>query len=405
MFSWRLRERNSETEEREGYMFLNIFFNRLKCTVRDKELIFWTLIFPLVLATFFNLAFSGISKAEVFNAVDIAVIDNEQYQKDTDFKNFIEQHSKDDPDSDNDVKLFNVKVVSEAEAHRLLDNNEIVGYVTYGNPIRLAVKNSGFEQTIIKEIFDQYSQTVSSVITIVKHHPSALQNGLAEDVGKRWSFTREVQIGTKGKPDTTVNYFYTLIAMSCFYGAFFGLKEVTDIQANLTKRAARLNVAPVHKLKALTAGLLAGVLVSFAEIILLLCYLVFVFKIDFGNQMGFILLTGIAGCGAGISFGALLGSSNKKGEGVKTAILIVSTMTASFLAGMMFDKMKYIVQQNVPILSYINPIALITDAFYSLYYYDTHTRFFVNIGLLSGFTVLFCLATYLSIRRQKYDSI
>ena len=386
-------------------MFLNIFFNRLKCTVRDKELIFWTLIFPLVLATFFNLAFSGISKAEVFNAVDIAVIDNEQYQKDTDFKNFIEQHSKDDPDSDNDVKLFNVKVVSEAEAHRLLDNNEIVGYVTYGNPIRLAVKNSGFEQTIIKEIFDQYSQTVSSVITIVKHHPSALQNGLAEDVGKRWSFTREVQIGTKGKPDTTVNYFYTLIAMSCFYGAFFGLKEVTDIQANLTKRAARLNVAPVHKLKALTAGLLAGVLVSFAEIILLLCYLVFVFKIDFGNQMGFILLTGIAGCGAGISFGALLGSSNKKGEGVKTAILIVSTMTASFLAGMMFDKMKYIVQQNVPILSYINPIALITDAFYSLYYYDTHTRFFVNIGLLSGFTVLFCLATYLSIRRQKYDSI
>ena len=386
-------------------MFLNIFFNRLKCTVRDKELIFWTLIFPLVLATFFNLAFSGISKAEVFNAVDIAVIDNEQYQKDIDFKNFIEQHSKDDPDSDNDVKLFNVKVVSEEEAHRLLDNNEIVGYVTYGNPIRLAVKNSGFEQTIIKEIFDQYSQTVSSVITIVKHHPSALQNGLAEDVGKRWSFTREVQIGTKGKPDTTVNYFYTLIAMSCFYGAFFGLKEVTDIQANLTKRAARLNVAPVHKLKALTAGLLAGVLVSFAEIILLLCYLVFVFKIDFGNQMGFILLTGIAGCGAGISFGALLGSSNKKGEGVKTAILIVSTMTASFLAGMMFDKMKYIVQQNVPILSYINPIALITDAFYSLYYYDTHTRFFVNIGLLSGFTVLFCLATYLSIRRQKYDSI
>ncbi len=386
-------------------MFLNIFFNRLKCTVRDKELIFWTLIFPLVLATFFNLAFSGISKAEVFNAVDIAVIDNEQYQKDTDFKNFIEQHSKDDPDSDNDVKLFNVKVVSEAEAHRLLDNNEIVGYVTYGSPIRLAVKNSGFEQTIIKEIFDQYSQTVSSVITIVKYDPSALQNGLAEDVSKRWEFTREVQIGTKGKPDTTVNYFYTLIAMSCFYGAFFGLKEVTDIQANLTKRAARLNVAPVHKLKALTAGLLAGVLVSFIEIILLLCYLVFVFKIDFGNQMGFIVLTSIAGCGAGISFGALLGSSNKKGEGVKTAILIVSTMTASFLAGMMFDKMKYIVQQNVPILSYINPIALITDAFYSLYYYDTHTRFFVNIGLLSGFTVLFCLATYLSIRRQKYDSI
>ncbi|WP_027628617.1 ABC transporter permease [Ruminiclostridium cellobioparum] len=386
-------------------MFLNIFINRLKCTVRDKELVFWTLIFPLVLATFFNLAFSGISKAEVFNAVDIAVIDNEQYQRDNDFKNFIEQHSKDDPAGENDVKLFNVKVVSQKEADKMLDNNEIVGYVTYGEPLRLTVKDSGFDQTIVKEIFDQYSQTVSSVVSIVKQNPSALQNGLAEDIGKSREFTREVRIGTKGKPDTTVNYFYTLIAMSCFYGAFFGLKEVTDIQANLTKRAARLNVAPVHKLKALSAGLLAGIMVSFAEILLLLCYLIFGLKIDFGNQTGFIILTSFAGCAAGISFGALIGSANKKGEGVKVAILIVSTMSASFLAGMMFDKMKYIVQQNVPVLSYINPIALITDAFYSLYYYDTHTRFFVNIGLLSGFTVLFCLATYLRIRRQKYDSI
>ncbi len=386
-------------------MFINIFFNRLKCIVRDKSLVFWTLIFPLILATFFNMAFSNLTKSENFNVVNIAVVNDEQYQKNKEFRDFIEQHSGGIADNNSGKQLFNAKVVSKEQAEKMLDDNEVEGYITYGNPIGLTVKKSGFDQTIIKEIFDQYSQTGNTVFSILKQNPTALQNGLAEDLQSNSVFTREVQIGTQDKPDITVNYFYTLIAMACFYGAFFGLKEVTDTQANLSKRAARLNVAPVHKLKVLTAGMLAGLLISFTEIILLMIYLIFGLKIDFGNQTALILLTCFIGCACGISFGALISVINKKGEGLKTAILIVSTMTASFLSGMMFDKMKYIVQKHVPILAYINPVSLVTDAFYALYYYDTHTRFFVNIGLLSGFTVLFCLVTYLVMRRQRYDYI
>lgn len=386
-------------------MFINIFYNRLKCIVRDKSLVFWTLIFPLILATFFNMAFSNITKSENFNIVNIAVVNDEQYQNNKEFRDFIEQHSAGNVDKNTGKQLFNAKVVSKAEAEKMLANSEVVGYVTYGNPIGLTVKKSGFDQTIIKEIFDQYSQTGSTVFSIIKQKPTALQNGLADDLQSNSVYTREVQIGTKDKPDITVNYFYTLIAMACLYGAFFGLKEVTDTQANLSKRAARLNVAPVHKLKVLTAGMLAGLLISFTEIVLLISYLIFGLKIDFGNQTALILLTCMVGCASGISFGAVISVVNKMGEGVKIAILIVTSMTASFLSGMMFDKMKYIVQQNVPILAYINPVALITDAFYALYYYDTHTRFFVNIGLLSGFTVLFCLVTYLVMRRQRYDYI
>ncbi len=386
-------------------MFLNIFLNRLKCIIRDKELVFWTLLFPLILATFFNLAFSNLSRAEDFKTFNIAVVDSKEYQEAVYFKGFIEQHMKEDSDTNNDVKLFNVKVVSREEADKMLNNSEVVGYITYGSPLKLTVKNSGYEETILKEILDQYSQTTSAVETIVKEDPSALQKGLTQDVGNNSEFTKELQLGTNNKPDTTVNYFYTLIAMASFYFAFFGLKEVTDIQANLSKRAARLNVAPVHKIKLLISGLSASLVVSLVEIMVVMSYMIFILKIDFGNQLGLVLLTCFVGCAAGISFGAFISAVVKKGEGVKVAIFIASTMTASFLAGMMFDKMKYIVQENLPILSYINPVALITDALYALYYYDTYTRFYVNIGLLGAFTVLFCLITYMVIRRQKYDNI
>ena len=53
-------------------------------------MIFWTLFFPLALATFFNLALSNIDSEEKFKAIDIAVVNNEKFNKDSNFKYLIE---------------------------------------------------------------------------------------------------------------------------------------------------------------------------------------------------------------------------------------------------------------------------------------------------------------------------
>lgn len=383
-------------------MFWRIFINRLKCITRDKGLLFWTFIFSLVLATLFGMAFSNISSSENFNNIKIAVIDSKEYQKDDNFQKFLKNASS------GKEKLFNVTLTTKDEADKLLDDNKIVGYIIVNSQVELVVKNSGLQQSIIKSALDGYTQTVSTITSIIKENPAAIQKGLLENAEAVNDFTEAVPLGKTDKPDPAVNFFYSLIAMACFYGSFLGMKEITDTQANLSKRAARLNVAPVHKLKVLTAGLLAGYVVLVIEILILIAYLAFVIKVDFGNQIGYILLTCFIGCAAGITFGSFVSAIVKKGEGVKVAILIGGTMAATFLAGMMSGgggNIKYLIEKNVPILAYINPVTLITDALYALYYYDTHTRFFINISILSGFTVLFCLLTYLNIRRQKYASI
>lgn len=381
-------------------MFWHIFSNRLKCIVRDKGMIFWTMAFPLILATFFNIAFAKINDiSDSFQAINIAVIENEQYQKDMAFKSFIRGVSE------GEDKIFNVTRASETEASKLLKDGKIAGYILLDNGVNLKLLNNGINQTIIKTVLDDYLQTTSAVTDIATNNPAAMENGLLEDVNNRSEYTKNIPIGKKEKPNETVSYFYSLIAMACFYGAFFGLKEVTDVQADISKRAARVNVAPVHKLKALVAGLFAGYMVLLAEVLLLIAYVVFVLGNDFGDQIGYILLTTVMGCAAGIAFGALISALVKKREGVKVAILICFTMTATFLSGMMYQNMKYIVEKNAPVLAYINPLTLITDAFYALYYYDTHTKYFLNMGLLGVFTVVFCLITYFITRRQKYVSI
>lgn len=67
--------------------------------------------------------------------------------------------------------------------------------------------------------------------------------------------------------------------------------------------------------------------------------------------------------------------------------------------------MKYIIDKNVPIINKLNPASMITDGFYSLYYYDTLDRYLFNIASLLIFSGIMILISYFGLRRQKYDSI
>ena len=79
-------------------------------------------------------------------------------------------------------------------------------------------------------------------------------------------------------------------------------------------------------------------------------------------------------------------------------------MLFCFLSGMMESLVTYLIATKVPILSKINPVNLITDALYSLYYYDNLYRYIENILYLGLFTVVMIALSYIFVRR-KYDSI
>lgn len=67
--------------------------------------------------------------------------------------------------------------------------------------------------------------------------------------------------------------------------------------------------------------------------------------------------------------------------------------------------MKYMIDKNIPIINKVNPASMITDGFYSLYYYDTLDRYFFNIASLLIFAFIMIGISMFSLRRQKYDSI
>lgn len=382
-------------------MFIHNYLYRLKCILRDKQTMFWTLIFPILLATLFNMAFSNLSNAENFSEIKVGIVNDEEYKKSTEFIKAIESVSN--SNSSSQINLFDVEYITKEEAQELLDDSKIEGCIYIKDGINLVVKETGINKTIIKSFLDDFKQTTSTVTRIISSNPSVVEK-VVSGISRREDFLREVPISTTA-PDTVVNYFYSLIAMACLYGSFCGLKEVTALQANLSSQGARLNMAPTHKMKVFLSSVAAATTVQLGVIFILLGYLTFGLKISFGNQFGYIALTCLVGTITGVTFGTCVASVVKKGEGIKVAILISLSMIMSFLSGMMQDKIKYIVTEKSPIVGYLNPANLITDSFYSLYYYNTHTQFFTNITLLCLFSVVFSIITYLVIRRQKYASL
>jgi ABC-2 type transport system permease protein len=375
-------------------MFKHIFKYRLKILLFDKSTMFWTLLFPILLATLFHMAFGQLGAQETFRAIDTAVVDSGD---DEDFISLVKSLST------GEERLFNLRLTTKEEALALLAEGKVQGIIETGDKMKLTVKQPGLEQSILKTFVDNYAQTASAVNRIAAQRPQSLAM-LPALLAADAVFLEERPV-SRAEPDNFTIYYFSLLAMTCLFGGFVGMSEVNAIQANLSGQAARINFAPVHKLKIFLSGISAALTVQFAKLLLFLAYLVFVLPIDFGERTGLIILTLFLCALLGLSFGAFVTSLVKGGEGLKTGILITVGIAGAHLSGMSYPGLKYIIETAVPPLAFINPARWMTDAFYALYYFDSYGRFFGSITAMIVFTAVFAGATYFVIRRRKYASL
>ena len=379
-------------------MFAHIFTNRLRCLTRDRITVFWTMLFPIILALFFNAALRNIDKAESFSPVAAAVVDDAAYRSDDAFRAALAGVST------GDGRLFDLTVTTKNEAQALLRSGKIFGYYEAGSPVSLTVGASGFESSLMQTFADSYLQMSAAARDILTADPAAAPKLAQAAQAAQADRLRDVPV-SRAAADSSLAYFYALIAMSCLYTGFWGVREVTDIQADLSPRAARVNVAPVKKSRAFFASMTASFVLSASEILLLLAFLRFALGIDFGARTGLVVLTSLVGSLLGLSTGAFIGAVVKGGENLKTGVLLGFTMTGCILSGMMVQSIKTLVQNRVPVLAWLNPVNLLSDSFYCLYYYDSLHRYALNMAAVCAFVAVFCVVTYLIIRRRKYASI
>ena len=390
-------------------MFYQNLKYSLKILLRNKALIFWTFAFPIILGLFFNLAFQNIEKNEQLQVIDIAIINSNDYNNNKIVKESLNELTK------GKNKLLNIKLTDEKTSKDLLKNNRIIGYLTFKeNQVNITVKNSGVEETILKQVLEQI-QTNSKIIN------KKVEKEISEQVAtnKKINYEQIYQnalslinkndikinnISNKNLSYTMIEY-YTLIAMACLYGALISMFIINYQLPNMNSTGKRISASPINKTKQLISSLLSAYIVQIIGLLLLFLFTIFILKVDYGKNLLYVIITSLCGALSGLSLGVATSTLFKTNENAKTGIIIAITMLFCFLSGMMGITMKYIIDKNIPLLNMINPANMITDALYSLYYYNTFDRFYKDILSLLIFSFIMILISIKGLRRQKYDNI
>lgn len=373
---------------------ITIYKTRLKILFKNKMMTFWTLFFPIALSIFFYAALKDVYKANPLDTIPVAIVSSsESFSHYETFKNAIES-----AEISENKKLFSVFYSSEENAVKKLNEGSISSYILWDGELKMIVRDSGINQSVTKLFLEGFiqKQYVQSQI-----QPSEINLPIETINSSFINYSKEM----KTQPDMVLNYFYALIAMSCLFASSYGLREITDTQANLSSTAARINVTGKPKYKFIISSLLAAFTIQVLLCVLLLAFLMFVLKIDFGNRILLVLFTTILSCLFGLFFGAFVGASSSKSEDLKSSIIIAFSLGGCFLSGLMIPPIKFLIEHYAPFLRYINPANLITDALYSLYYYENLNRFYVNISILSVFIIILAFLTYIFTRRCRYASL
>lgn len=371
-------------------MFKHIYLNNIKIFVREKNVIFWLLLYPMILSIFFKAAFSGLMEGEQFEKMPISVVLSEESHMNMVYKGIFEEMGD----------TFEVRYTDIEDAKKLLEEEKLDAciYMNEKETLSLLVKENTINQSIIAEITGKINEGVELVLS-GKADVSEL-----ESIFKVENVVKNIEISGE-KQDFRVTWFYTVLGMAAMFGMMLGVQVIKRIQANQSPEATRINLAPVSKMKEFVAVFFSAATLESIIMILVYLYIRYIMGIDFGDRQGLIILTSVVGGITGLSLGALMSVIVKKGEEFKIGICVSVSMLCSFLAGMMDNTMKYTVMQKAPVIEYINPAGIITDSYLKLYYYEDLSYFYANIANLLVITAICMSVTVFILRRQKYDSI
>lgn len=383
-------------------MFFHNFKYAIISLVKSKTALFWTLVFPLALATFMYVAFSNIlEEDESLVSIPVAVVDNENTESEEStgqqgLLTVLEVLAKDGED-----QMLSITKTNEKKAETLLRNETVEG-IFYVEQERLVIGENSINATILSVILEQYMQTKAAIVDLAKEHPEQIAEAIKAATNPTSSY--EEQKTTDGCQNAFYNYFYAIFAMSCLFASFASVEKISKIQANTSALGMRRSLSPNSKFLTILSEYTALWLVQFIVELLALAYMT-ILGVDFGNKYPAIALALFVGSGIGLSIGVIIGTISRLKENTKIGIAVAVGMALSVMADLCVAGIKDAVEHHIPILNRINPAVLLTDCFYALNVYDNYDRFGRNLFILLIMSVVLLFISFFMVRRNRYASL
>ncbi len=395
----------------------NTFKYTVLSIVRERGVVFWVILFPIILATLFNVMFKGMDEgAFELPMIPVAIVDASEGNAGDSFHTTMDALSD---EKNGEALLAPTYVKNSDEAYRMLKSGETVGTITLdadGWPSLelspgegdVGVSMEQVKRTVLADVVDDYCRSRAAAEDIITNDPTALANPkVIDSFTERTEYTSALAI-THSKTKEYVRYFYALLGFAALMAAMVGLTAVGAIQPNISPLGARRVVGGTGRSRMLVGAIAASWVISFSALLVAFAYIRFVLGVEFGGREGACVLGLAVAALMATSLGALIGAIPAIPYNAKSGVLTGLTCLLSLFAGLYGTPALRLADQianDAPWAATINPAKQVTDLFYSLYVYTDMEPFFQTICVLLVITLVFSLAAALFMRRQRYASL
>lgn len=264
-------------------------------------------------------------------------------------------------------------------------------------------------RAILESVATSYLQSKALIEELATHDPVALSDPTTIENALGLSVSvREVSL-THAQPDSMVRFYYALLGMASIFAAQLAGESVWHLQPTSSAAGARRTVSSTSRMRLLIPTIGACWAVSTTFLAIAFGYICLTAHIDFSGREG-LCLVGIAAasllsCGIGALVGALPG---RMGSDSRRGILTALTCLLSLFAGLYGEptmELADTVAHVFPAATWLNPVCLIRDLFYTVYYYDTLVPFSLRLAACAGIAAVLLAVSAACMRRSAHEHL
>ena len=410
-----------------------LFVHTVRMLLRRRDVLIWVVLFPLALATLFQIMFSNFDEYYRVEPASCVVVDDENYRSPQamffrEMLNAVSEHGDD--------QVLSVSMVATPDEGRAaVLAGDAAACITVNSeglpsmqvsPLSVSSTTGSLDQSIVRAVLDQYRQTYAEMKQTFTALPLAQgmqvapsQEGfesLAATPGMQEAAsafmsdavkTQQVDV-LRVKSSSTVRYFYALMGFASLMSITVAICAVSATRANTSAVGARRQVAGVSPAKQMAVTMAASFVAVFGCLLLAFAYMRFVLGVEFGGRDG-LTVVAIATCALmstalGAAIGAIPSMPTPGKEGLATGITCLCALFAG-LYGEPSMQLADQIAQNAPWAALINPAAQAANAFYDLTYYDSLAPFFWTMCVLLVMAAAFFAVAAVLMRRQNYERL
>lgn len=369
--------------------------------VRERALLWGTLLFPLVLCLLFIAVFSGLNGAYADVTTRLGIVEDDHYAAAPDLSKTMDAISEENADP----RIATITSFEDEDAAiEAANSNAIDAYLRVdadGTPeLYVASRMNGeLQPAVLEAVLDSYLHARGVQARLAARESEAAAEGgarvaLRTDAVK----TRQLQV-TESSPDPSVRYYFALLGMAAGMGMVFACHAVKSTQAGSTPVGGRVSLAGIARWKVLLGVLVGAWVCELVSLLLLAAFMRWVCGVDFGPR-GSLVVAALAVCAlAACATGSLFGTLGRLGRGSLLSALVALLSLFTGLYGTASQRLADTIEARLPLACHVNPLWQMTHAFFSLLYYDALEPFAMSCLVLLGMAVAFFVLALLRMRR------